>query len=72
MHIQATTRFNYTLKIRRRLHFVTKRGIYYYKVMSFRLKNEGATYQQLVNKMFVEYLSNIMEVYINNMLVKSL
>ena len=40
--------------------------------MPFGLKNAGATYQRLVNKMFADYLGNIMEVYINDMLVKSL
>ena len=32
--------------------FVTGQGTYYYQVMPFRLKNVGATYQRLVNKMF--------------------
>lgn len=45
--------------------FMTKRGIYYYKIMSFGLKNAGATYQQLVNKMFREQIGKTMEVYIN-------
>lgn len=39
--------------------------------MSFGLKNIGATYQRLVNKMFSKILGKTMEVYINNMLVKS-
>ncbi|KAG7599500.1 Reverse transcriptase domain [Arabidopsis suecica] len=52
--------------------FITDRGIYCYKVMPFGLKNVGATYQRLVNKMFAEHLGKTMEVYIDDMLVKSL
>ncbi|KAL5557494.1 hypothetical protein UlMin_039730 [Ulmus minor] len=52
--------------------FVTERGIFCYKVMPFGLKNAGATYQRLVNKMFSDYLGKTMEVYIDDMLVKSL
>ena len=52
--------------------FITKRGIFYYKVMPFGLKNAGATYQRLVNKMFADYVGDTMEVYIDNMLIKSL
>ena len=51
--------------------FITDRGIYCYKVMSFSLKNVGATYQRLVNKNFAERLGATMEVYIDDMLVKS-
>ena len=35
------------------------------------LKNAGATYQRLVTKMFRPLLGKTMEVYINDMLVKS-
>ena len=40
--------------------------------MSFDLKNAGATYQRLVNKVFANLISKTMEVYVNDMLVKSL
>jgi len=50
--------------------FITDTGIYCYKVMPFGLKNAGATYQRLVNKMFHKHLGKTMEVNIDNMLVK--
>ena len=40
--------------------------------MSFDLKNTGVMYQRLVNKIFRELIGKAMEVYIDNMLVKSL
>lgn len=51
--------------------FVTGKGMYCYNVMSFGLKNDGATYQRLVNRMFAEHIRVNMEVYVDNMLVKS-
>ena len=51
--------------------FITDFGLYYYKVMSFGLKNTGATYQRLVNMMFKEQIGKTMEVYVDDMLVKS-
>ena len=51
--------------------FITDRELYCYRVMPFGLKNAGATYQRLVNKIFVEPLEDSMEVYIDDMLAKS-
>ncbi|XP_019241988.1 PREDICTED: uncharacterized protein LOC109222033 [Nicotiana attenuata] len=51
--------------------FITHQGTYCYKVMPFGLKNAGATYERLVTKMFKERLGKTMEVYIDDMLVKS-
>ena len=51
--------------------FVTAQGTYCYLVMPFRLENAGATYQRLVNRMFQKQISVTMEVYIDDMLVKS-
>ena len=51
--------------------FITERGLYCYKVMPIRLKNAGVTYQRLVNKMYEKMIGQTIEVYIDNMLVKS-
>ena len=51
--------------------FITPNGLYCYNVMPFGLKNAGATYQRLVTKMFRPLLGSTMEVYIDDMLVKS-
>ncbi|KAL2240129.1 UNVERIFIED_CONTAM: Retrovirus-related Pol polyprotein from transposon [Sesamum indicum] len=51
--------------------FVTDKGIYCYNMMPFGLKNAGATYQRLVKKMFGDLLGKTMEVYVDDMLVKS-
>ena len=51
--------------------FVTSHGLYCYNVMPFGLKNVGATYQRLVTKIILPLLGRTMEVYIDDMLVKS-
>ena len=52
--------------------FITSQGLFCYKVMPFGLKNAGATYQRLVNHMFHLQIGRNVEVYVNDMLVKSL
>ena len=51
--------------------FITPHGLFCYNVMPFVLKNTGATYQRLVMRMFRPLLGSTMEVYIDDMLVKS-
>ena len=51
--------------------FITPHELFCYNVMPFGLKNVGATYQRLVTKMFRLLLEKTMEVYIDDMLVKS-
>lgn len=52
--------------------FTTDQGLYCYKVMPFGLKNSGATYQKLVNRMFAPLIGKSIEVYVDDMLVKSI
>ena len=40
--------------------------------MSFGLKNARATYQRLMNKMFIHQIRRNVQVYVDDMLVKSL
>lgn len=47
---------------------MTEKGIYSYNVMPFKRKHAEATYQWLVNRMFME---KMMEVYIDDILVMS-
>ena len=51
--------------------FVTPIGNYHYKVMPFGLKNVGSTYQRMITRMFDPQLGKNIEVYIDDMVVKS-
>jgi len=51
--------------------FVTPTRNYHYKVMPFGLKNAGSIYQKMMTKMFEPQLSKSIEVYIDDMVVKS-
>ena len=51
--------------------FITPVGNYHYKVMLFGLKNAGSTYQRMMTKMFEPQLGKNVEVYIDDMVVKS-
>ena len=51
--------------------FITMHDLFCYNVMPFGLKNVGETYQRLVTKMLKPLLGKTMEVYIDDMLVKS-
>ena len=52
-------------------NFITPHGLYCYNVMLFGSKNVGETYQRLVTKIFRLLLGETMEVFIDDMLVKS-
>ena len=54
-----------------KMSFVTPVGNYHYKVMSFGLKNTRSTYQRMMMKMFESQMGKNIEVYIDDMVVKS-
>ncbi|KAK0598401.1 hypothetical protein LWI29_034306 [Acer saccharum] len=51
--------------------FTMDQGLYCYKVMPFALKNAEAIYQRLVNRIFARQIRRNMEVYVDDMLTKS-
>ena len=51
--------------------FVTPIGNYHYKVMPFGLKNAGSMYQRMMTRMFESLLAKNIEIYIDDMVVKS-
>ncbi|KAL0440225.1 UNVERIFIED_CONTAM: hypothetical protein Slati_2505500 [Sesamum latifolium] len=55
----------------KRVSFITSGGTFCYVAMPFGLKNAGATYQRLVDKIFRSQIGRNMEVYVDDMLVKS-
>ncbi|KAL0360882.1 UNVERIFIED_CONTAM: hypothetical protein Sradi_3772700 [Sesamum radiatum] len=56
---------------RKRVSFITSVDTFCYTAMPFGLKNAGATYQRLVDKIFRHQIGQNLEVYIDGMLVKS-
>jgi len=51
--------------------FITDDANYFYKVMPFGLKNTEATYQRLMDKVFSHLMGKCVEVYVDDMVVKS-
>ena len=52
--------------------FITENANYCYKVMPFKLKNTRATYQRLMNTVFTDQIGRIMEVYVDDMVAKTM
>ena len=50
--------------------FITNQGLFCYRVIPFGLKNAGATYQRLVNKVFKPLIGKTMEVYMDDMITQ--
>jgi hypothetical protein len=47
-------------------------GLFEWIVMTFGLKNSGATYERAMNYIFHELISKIVEIYIGDVMIKSL
>nr|XP_021860959.1 uncharacterized protein LOC110799981 [Spinacia oleracea] len=56
---------------RKKAAFITEGGVFCYKAMPFGLKNAGATYQKLVDRVFANQKGRNIEVYVDDSIVKS-
>jgi len=54
-----------------KMTFITLWGTFCYKVMSFGLKNTGATYQRAMVALFHDMMYKEIEVYVDDMITKS-
>jgi hypothetical protein len=46
-------------------------GLFEYMVMTFGLKNAGATYQRAMNYIYHDLIGKLVEIYINDVVIKS-
>ena len=58
-------------KVMTKTTFTTEWGIYCYTMIPFGIKNAGATYQRLATALLHDMMHNEVEVYVNDMIVKS-
>ena len=54
-----------------KISFFSEWGTYCYRVMAFGLKNAGATYQRAATTLFHDMMNKDVEVYVEDMIVKS-
>lgn len=74
MHTKDTTKFDYSPEIPQKLFFflVAAYGTFGSVRMLFGLRNEGATYERMVDSVFHDQLGQNMEFYVDDMLEKAL
>jgi hypothetical protein len=51
--------------------FITPRGIYFYKTMTFSIKNAEATYQKAIQKCLESQIGKNVEAYVDDVVVKT-
>jgi len=54
-----------------KITFIIDEANYYYEVMPFGIKNVGATYQRIMDRMFKGTIGRNVEVYVDDLVVKS-
>ena len=68
---QGYHQISLTLDDQEKIAFVTLTENYHYKVILFGLKNAGSTYQRMMTMMFEPQIGKNIEIYIDDMVVKS-
>ena len=63
--------YNHILTALEDMEKTTEWGTYCYRVMPFGLKNVGATYQRVTTTLFHDMMHRDVEVYVDDMIVKS-
>lgn len=71
MHILVTTRSNAHKRWRKNVHLLLTWLFLCYTMMSFGLENTRATYQRMMDKVFKNKINKIVEVYINDIIMKT-
>jgi hypothetical protein len=68
----ATIRFSWPQKTYKTIFRVPGAvGLFEYVVMTFGLKNDGAMYQRAMNYIYHDLIGKLVEIYIDNVVVKS-
>ncbi|GJW76055.1 reverse transcriptase domain-containing protein [Tanacetum coccineum] len=62
---------NPVMEYKEKIAFITSQGIFCYTKMPFGLRNDGATYQRLVDKAFHKQIGRNLEVYVDDLVIKS-
>ena len=71
MHTLVSTRFRCLERIGNILLFVTVDGLYCYIVMPYGLRNALPTFVRVMNKTFCNLIRDIVEVYVDDIVVKT-
>ena len=71
MLFRVIIRYLWPWMIKKKTAFVAPIGNYHYKVMPFGLKNASSTYHRMMTRMFESLLGKNIEIYIDDMVVKS-
>nr|GEV11561.1 hypothetical protein [Tanacetum cinerariifolium] len=70
-HTKAITKYKWQKRIKKKKTFIISQGIYCYTKMPFGLRNAGAAYQRLVDKAFHKQIGKNLEVYVDDLVIKS-